>query len=429
MKAACRQVMRLCMSGVVLALVSSSVGADDIAYKFGFIERVRNTYYNNIIDFNSGNDDKTDFMRVRTSLWGQLTFSPKAMLYAKVTNEFRPYLIDPRNRDFDIDEVFLDNFYLKFSGGESTKVTATLGRQNIIYGEGFIILDGSPLEGSRSIYMDAAKISINQGTTTVDLLAILNKDKDWLPVINEKPQALQNVTLQTYGAYLTKKAESGHKIEAYGLYQIQDRSPDELKFTTIGARISRGMVNNLSFATEWAGQFGSMGNADLRAFGGYAYAARMVQQSRKGTIKLGAYYLNDEWTPVLSRWPKWSELYIYSHITEFAPVGGAPLVANWSNTLSPFVSYSMSLPQMGESGAKGSFTATYYHLRASKTRTLSTGGRSGKTRGNEIQGLIKIAFNKYLSGHFLYDYFIPGNFYPAGADAGSFVRAELMLKM
>ena len=429
MKAACRQVMRLCMSGVVLALVSSSVGADDIAYKFGFIERVRNTYYNNIIDQNSDTDDKTDFMRIRTSLWGQLTFSPKAMLYAKVTNEFRPYLIDPADRDFTIHEVFLDNFYLKFSGGESTKVTATLGRQNIIYGEGFVILDGSPLDGSRSIYMDAAKISINRGTTTVDLLAMLNKDKDWLPVINEQPQGMQNVTLQTFGAYLTKTAESGHKVEAYGLYQIEDR-PAELKFTTVGGRLSRGMKNNVSFATEWAGQFGSMGDTDLRSFGGYAHASRMVQQSRKGTIKIGAYYLDKDWNPVLARWPKWSELYIYSQIRE-APSAGmpGPQVAFWANTFSPFVSYSMSLPQFGESGAKGSFTATYYHLRAAENRALSTGGRSGKTRGNEIQALIKIAFTKNLSGHFLYDYFIPGNFYPDGADAGSFVRAELMLKM
>ena len=168
MRGAAKWLLGVFLAGICVALFGGQAAAEDKSYKYGLIERVRNTYYNNIIDFNDSNDDKTDFMRIRTSVWGQVQVNPQLLAYAKITNEFRPYLIDPKNpdRDFSIHEVFLDNAYVKITGGDDTKVTATIGRQNLIYGEGFIILDASPLEGSRSIYFDAAKISIKSETSS-----------------------------------------------------------------------------------------------------------------------------------------------------------------------------------------------------------------------------------------------------------------------
>ena len=439
MRGAAKWLLGVFLAGICVALFGGQAAAEDKSYKYGLIERVRNTYYNNIIDFNDSNDDKTDFMRIRTSVWGQVQVNPQLLAYAKITNEFRPYLIDPKNpdRDFSIHEVFLDNAYVKITGGDDTKVTATIGRQNLIYGEGFIILDASPLEGSRSIYFDAAKISIKSGPTTVDLLGMSALQKDKLNPINDQNQALVNVWEQAYGVYATNTSLiEDHKVEAYVLHKREDSRP-ELKLNTIGGRVSRKMKDNFAFAAELAFQIGTKGGNDQTSFGGYAHGSYLVQEENKGTVKAGAYYLSGDdpgtskmegWNPVFGRWPKWSELYIYSHITEFPAANKAPMVAYWTNTFSPFLQYSTNLP-MGDLPTKISFSATAYHLRANQARRLSSGSMSGKVRGNEIQGLFKFVFNKHVTGHLLVDHFWPGNFYASPRSGGTFIRTGLMLKI
>ncbi|MDZ7725142.1 MAG: hypothetical protein U5R06_20580 [candidate division KSB1 bacterium] len=92
----------------------------------------------------------------------------------RFTNEFRKYLIIPDGKegDFTLDEIFIDNLYVNWKSQGDIPLSVTLGRQNLIYGEGFILLDGNPWDGSRSIYPDAIKVSFKLDNTTVDLLGI-----------------------------------------------------------------------------------------------------------------------------------------------------------------------------------------------------------------------------------------------------------------
>jgi hypothetical protein len=49
-----------------------------------------------------------------------------------------------------------------------------LGRQDLIFGHGWLVLEGTPLDGSRSIYFDAARatIALERIDTVVDLAYI-----------------------------------------------------------------------------------------------------------------------------------------------------------------------------------------------------------------------------------------------------------------
>ncbi len=38
-------------------------------------------------------------------------------------------------------------------------LTATVGRQDIIEGVGWLVMDGTPLDGSRTVYFDAARFT------------------------------------------------------------------------------------------------------------------------------------------------------------------------------------------------------------------------------------------------------------------------------
>lgn len=436
---------------LVSILLAFQVWAQDAskAFKWGFRERIRNTYMNNIIDFNDGVDDKTDMIRVRTNLWGQYSFSPKLSVFVQFTNEFRPFLIDPKDRDFTLNEIIVDNLYLNWTTGGDNPVSLRIGRQNLIYGEGFIMLEGGPWDGSRAIYHDAVKLSVKRGTTTIDFLGISNtRIEERLPVIKSsklkngelkgqpKDQPMNDGKEQALGVYAVHKSPTGARWDAYYFFKTEDPDPiipvspwkDKLKLNTIGGRLQKPVSSRLKLTTEWAYQFGSQGNINQRSFGGYGYLSYLVQEKSKGTLTGGLVYLsgdnpdtpdNEGWNPLFSRWPKWSELYIYSQIGE--TIQGARKVAYWTNTVSPYVVYAFNL------SPKINFSATFYHLNALYGRYLGE-ELSGTTRGDEIQFLVKFKINQFLTAHFLYDQFFPGDFYKEPRSAGSFIRGEVMYR-
>ncbi len=59
------------------------------------------------------------------------------------------------NRD---NKIFLDNAYIEARNMFNLPVDLTLGRQNLIYGSGFVILDGQSQFASTSIYFDGVKL-------------------------------------------------------------------------------------------------------------------------------------------------------------------------------------------------------------------------------------------------------------------------------
>ncbi len=420
----------------VFAQTSSTTQSPKI--KFGFIERVRSEYYDNIIDFNKEEDDFTHYLRIRTSLWAQFTPAANLSLYAKVTNENRPHFRHPQDKEWEIHEFFVDNLYLKWTTQTKTPVTLTLGRQDLIYGEGFILLEGGPWDGSRAIYHDAVKISVQSGATVIDLLGISNtKDEERLPVIEDADQKLNDFDETAVGAYLVTKKIPNMQIDAYVIHK-REKSPDELKLNTLGARFARAMKNRIAFTTEWTLQMGTRGDTDQRGIGGYAYLSYLLEEKSKATLSGGVNYLSgddpdteeyEDWNPLFSRWPKWSELYIYSHLNERNH--GVVKVAYWTNTISPYVKLNMDLHK------RINLTAVFYNLRAQYPRMLRNGEYSGKDRGNEVQLLINFTLHKYLTGHFLYDYFFPGDYYAQSRSAvrpfdragGQFIRAELMFRI
>jgi hypothetical protein len=420
-----------------------------VSIKFGASERLRNEFYNNITDMNKDKDDRTDYFRIRTSVWGQLSVAQVATFYAKLTNEFRKYTDDPKARGFTWDEIVFDNLYVKLET-KKKNLGLTLGRQNLTYGEGFIIMDGAPWDGSRTIYHDAVKLSVTRGKTTLDFLGIDNtKIEDHLPVIRgsklkngeikgqPKDQMMNDGEEKALGLYATTTAIAKTKLDAYFIRKTEKPDPwnnlggskEELNLNTLGARVNYAFTNRTSLTTEWAIQSGSQGSIDHGAFGGYGFLSYVLCPQKKATLSAGVIALsgddpstkdkNEGWNPLFSRWPKWSELYIYSHLNE--ATRGSIRVAYWTNLFAPNVSYTMQVSK------KISLIANAFLLRSFEKRTDAKGVLGeGLNRGKEVQCWVKFVFNKYMTGHLLYDYLFPGDFYPSPRTGGQFVRGELM---
>ena len=347
-------------------------------------------------------------------------------------------------------------------------MTLRVGRQDIIRGEGFILLEGGPGDGSRSIYQNAILLTLEGarlglGRTQIDLLAIHNPAWDKLVIANgpteaeklsgaRKPMVENDET--AFGVYATHTLSKTHALEAYYFYKEEQRTADalpQLKLHTLGARFAGSLPWQLRAAVEGAYQFGNQRVPCYQvgdpcgcycypkhaSFGGYAHVSRELIGYMKPTIELGGIYLSGDdpadarhpladdrsWVPLFSRWPKWSELLIYTLIPE------AGRVANWTNLISAYGSLAITLTNRIQ------ITYAYYHLRAPYPLVDPAGEPptglfgTGKVRGQNHQWKLTTQLSESVSGHFLVERFVPGDFYNQARDDAFFVRWELMWKM
>ena len=86
--------------------------------------------------------------------------------------------------DFDWDELILDRGFWswRFAG----EASLSLGRQDIIWPGGFLMLEGHPYDGSRSIYHDALRLRAQPGGWRTDLALIHNEKYDPLIIAGDQ---------------------------------------------------------------------------------------------------------------------------------------------------------------------------------------------------------------------------------------------------
>ena len=406
--------------------------------KFSFIERLRFVSWDNTINLLEKSSDTRTFTRHRTSVMAQWFPNPDIEVAVKLTNEFRYYLA-PKQIDFEIHEIFFDQLYFRWKNPGKLPLTLTLGRQNIILGEGFIVMDGHPLDGSRSIYFNATRVDfqLNKNHTLTAFFTYQPETDDILPIINDQDQPLVESQEKGIGLYYTGKLNKTG-IEGYFIRKDTDASeirPASSGINTVGARVSHPLTERLSFTIEGAIQFGTQQplsdvpgiKVDRKALGGYFHLdytfAEAVPLLEK--LTLGGIYLSGDdpgtpdiegWDPVFSRWPKWSESYIYTQIRENS-------VGYWSNLNSLYVSVLMDITK------PMTLQFTFHHLTANEFSPGSLTAGGGKIRGNLVIGKLEFPINKYFTGHFLWEYFKPGNFYFVRADAAHWLRFELLFKI
>ena len=315
---------------------SASVGKRDLYQEFksnlesrfgiryNIDDRFRYEFINNAADLTHRKDDGHHYLRNR-SRFG-LGVKPlcwflrnaenrKAQslrdieLYARFVNEFRVYM-DPGRKVWP-DEILLDQLYIDLPKALDIPFSLRFGRQDWHYGEGFIISDGTPLDGTRTRFFDGARISWHvdemledwfkatnfPGTdlkipeTDIDLLFAYNRNENYF-ALNERNDAnnhawrkqsdkLNDRDELLVGFYLTSKLWDEPEadwfnrlqIEAYYIFKAEYAYHSDDIFTldferdarihTFGGAVSGSIFDNethsLSYRTEWAGQVGRHG--------------------------------------------------------------------------------------------------------------------------------------------------------------------------
>jgi hypothetical protein len=423
---------------IILSSISICYGDSNIAgnqtwkLKLGFAERFRIETWDNSVTLNSDALAGTSYTRNRTNLSGQLLYKDKAEFNLKFGNEFRQYFIT-ETRAFNLNETFFDQLNIKLSANLGIISSVTIGRQNMSFGEGFIIMDGGPLDGSRSSYFDAARIDFTLAPKKLLTGFYANQnDRDrFLPVINNKNQALNPRPEQSLGLY-SNNDFGKFNLQGFYIHKHADETfvgGDDANIHTIGSRLQYPIGSGFTFTAEGAYQFGKAVDKDVAAYGGYGYLTWQSHRwlNRPYSVSVGTIYLSGDdpgsdkyegWDPLYGRYPKWSESYIYTLVNETG-------VAYWTNL------FSMYAKTQYEFSPNVKLTVDYYHFMAPQKSPEATPfpGGTGKARGELLATRITYKVSKNISGHMVWEYFDPGSYYFKDADHANWLRMEFLLSL
>lgn len=438
-----------------------------VTFDYGGALRLRYESWYKVADLGTLQQPSRDFFRLRSNLWGKANVNEDLGLFLGLTNEMKYYTgsyrpfetnnITTTDTDrYDPDELVIDNLYLSYKNVGKLPIDITVGRQNFLFtfGEMFLIADGTPGDGSRTYYFNAARATVRFGEkTNLDIVYISDPETDeYLPSIHSSySQALSSYVNNK--RLLTASDEQGVivygrsaltdniTVEPYYIWKHEDDFTTAAGFTpkldinTIGARIVL-TYSEWKLRGEYAHQFGEYSTGrDRDANGGYLFFGRKhASVPLKPEWELGYIYMSGDdpntakhegWDPLFSRAPAWSEIAVYPLVFETLRDSG-PIPAYWTNMHIYLAGIKLGLTPGTNLGL------TYQYLRADEpTKGLNPAmfSNSGMNRGQIGTVMLKQQFTKRLDGYVQFETFIPGNFYNENnSKTAYFTRLELQYK-
>jgi hypothetical protein len=246
--------------------------------------------------------------------------------------------------------------------------------------------------------------------------------------------------------YLSNKSVDNLQLDGYFIYKRDDKqlaNGDNANIYTFGSKISGTPTPHWAYSVEGAYQFGNkqdptVGAAyvnspndwrDISAYGANGKLTYLFKDKCDNQVSLLGEYLSgddpntkgtDEMFDVLwGRWPRWSELYIYSYINETSKKVGQMnniirFGPNW--TVTPV--------------KNTTFSATYNALFSpvdtpTRQQNSSLFSDNGNFRGHYLQTVLKHKFNDHVSAHLWAEFVWMGDYY-VHQDAMTFLRGEVL---
>lgn len=455
----------------VVATTSLSHGME---HKVGAQIRFRYENWDNLITLgtNSTRNAFKDraFFRLRVLLWDDIKFNNQTSLRVRLNTEPKyqmgPHyfmLKDPERRKFDQDEIVIDNLYLDIQRPGGLPLNLRIGRQDFLgpdtYGEGFLILDGTPGDGSRTFYFNAIKAQLLlHPRHTLDLVVVKQKERDvFLPSLHPAYDDGRGVGFIQHKKRLTASNEFALwaygrsritpqlTLEPYYLYKKEENSNTD---RTIPGGISAQYLHNLGLRgvysiskdfklrAELVHQFGeySKTNIDRRAWGGYAFLEKAFPNCfAKPVLELGYIYLSGDdpkskkdeaFNPLFSRNPNWNELIIYTYLLETNSRGGN-IPGYWTNLKMPLLR--VKLTPLKDLNLTLSYQKLYADERTQGLPSFMFSNK-GKERGDLFVAMANYKFTKSVDSLLQYEIFDPDDFYAKGAKTAHFLRAQIQLR-
>ena len=408
--------------------------------------RLRNEYLYDVITLNPrANLNEQDYFRFRGRVWTSLMPLDDLSLNVRLASEPREWMKEAGYSPMklsstqgkvgpDYTEGIVDSLNAKWKNIAGLPLTATVGRQDIFLGDGWLVGDGTPYDGSWTYFLDSARLAYDiEQNEAGAILQIANT-------------TMKAANLTGYFIYKHDDAEN------MSLADAQSFHPDNADIYTIGGRLNGSLTDNLKYWVEGAYQFGRKAypilaptqNPQLtapagtfrnnNAFGLNSKLTYMFKDKLNNQLAMSFEFLsgdnestgNDEMFDVLwGRWPRWSETGLYMYPAETRVGQEANLIRfgpTW--TLNPIKDLE--------------FSASYYALFSQTdvptlgaTQTLAPNDPrrlftdTGSFRGHFASAILKYKFSPHMTGHLWSEFLFPGDYYVNRAMM-TFLRAEVM---
>ena len=452
--------MRIATTALALALVGATAEAAPEAPRldWGADLRLREVIIGNVGLNDQSNIADRSFQRYRGRLWG--SYAPTDWLAGdtRLIWEGRHYA-EPKQRDWPVPGfetwysggLLLDRLALTLSEPGGLPVTAKAGRQDIILGDGWLVLEGTPLDGSRTLYFDAVRATLDATPidTRVDLIYIDQyADTDRFPrplngVIEDQTEQFETgVVLWAHNtSLLTDGSLDGYFIYKHdrpnptpGNIRVNNGAPfpspsDSGDIYAAGLRTEMTLSQRWALEAEGVYEWGERNGSTLSAFAGKAGLTYGFGDPHANRVHADIEYLSGDdpddatdqaFDPLWGRWPQWSELMIYQWPLESRVAEATNLLrlnAGWAAKLHPTTELLLD----------------YHALFANEysTRTpaqLANISGDSHFRGHLLTGWLKAKLTKHVAGHLVAEYLAPGDYYAQNRrDDSYFLRAELTL--
>ena len=389
----------------------ASAGAGNIAADWtkkitlGGQVRLRGYDLNNVWDFNDNTDpdgDHWNVFRLKSSLKATVKATDDVTAVVQITDQTYGEGVSDY-ADNKSNKVFLDNAYINVRNMFDMPVDMTFGRQNLIYGSGFVVLDGQSQFASTSIYFDGVKLRWHAtDKTSLDLLYMKDQEGERANSYND------DITLS--GAYLTsKQCPFIGKSELYVLNRNDEAKAKDIWM--YGMRLSDKLANGFDYSVEAAIQRGDANaNQDQDAWGtkldaGYTFkslsmAPRLyVGYDFMSGDESGTTGDNEGWDVFYGGWPQFGDLlawkYVKTKTVSSNSLSNVYSYAGQSSTVGEAVYSNLQIATLGASA--NLLKNLNANLSYSKLTFDETKAGVDDDFGDYYQAKMKYKYNKQLS--------------------------------
>ena len=323
------------------ATLSIAPAVASVDFDFGADLRVREELFENIPGTTGGGQPKTaatrfnNVFRFRPRVWGELKLDTEDAgawrLYARLADEFRWNVEPYKNSNSWPGEAILDNLFIEGKGLFDGLLDVSFGRQDIWNHGGFVrvFVDGTPGDGSRTIYGDLASLVFHTDEdSTLELFGLYNFDSDRDFRFGYDYQRYSSLTARYpdgsghqddwgYGAIWSSKFAGGLGYRLIAAQKNSLHPGDARRHTEVfGGQISPRWSDELTSEFEILGEMHNEWSA---------YADICWKSAREGIrpyISASYRFMSRDWDPMWARAVNDSESFLYG------PLQG---VAWWSN--------------------------------------------------------------------------------------------------
>ena len=331
------------------------IAASALAFDAGADLRIRQEIMDNVPGLpgggvlSSSERNKINHMRFRPRIWGEIKGETeewgKWRLYTRITDEMRWYISPKKDTYTWPDEAIIDNLFIEGKGLFDGTTDISIGRQDIyaLYGLDHVFVDGTPGDGSRTVYADLVKLGFKvTEKSRLDFFAIYNSDDNALrwgtTRGNHRHLSAVDPTSEPgaddvgYGMIWSSELNEAIPYQLFVIsktacaYSDSDgkRHPKQQR-ETFGMKTVPKITEELSLQFEAMAQTGE--NGDHAALSGWSsYAGlnwKSVREGWKPFAKIGYHFMSGDenaadedgghgsWDPIWARGVNDSEMFLY----------------------------------------------------------------------------------------------------------------------